>query len=351
MKKEEKEMSGTIAWRSPSNIALIKYWGKRPIQIPENASISFTLNEAYSETFLSFKPRSNGEPKVTFRFEGSKEEAFAARIEKFLSSLQGEMPFIEDYTFEVESSNSFPHSSGIASSASSMSALSLCLCDMEQLILSNHLSKAQRLRRSSHIARLGSGSASRSVIPKLAVWGKSVHVPNSADEYAVAYNGVDSVFDSFHDDVLIVSKEKKSVSSSQGHALMDGNIYAKARYQQADQNMKLLLSSMKEGDLWTFGKIVEDEALSLHALMMCSDPSFILMKPNTLQVIESIRKFRKDTKVPIFFTLDAGPNVHILYPDAVIKKATEFIKTQLIQYAEEGRIIHDQVGNGPVKLM
>ena len=340
-----------VSWRSPSNIALIKYWGKKPIQIPANASISFTLSEAHSETSVAFSPRNSDQKWIQFLFEGQDEPTFASRIERFLNSLKEEMPFLSDYNFKIESSNSFPHSSGIASSASSMSALSLCLCDIENQVLGKKERNEHWYNRASHIARLGSGSASRSVLPRIAVWGQSPHIPHSSDQYAIAYNTVNPIFHTFHDDVLIVSKEKKSVSSSQGHALMDGNIYASSRYQQADRNMSYILDFMQEGDLMAFGKVVEDEALSLHALMMCSDPSFILMKPNTLNVIEKIRAYRASTGHPIFFTLDAGPNVHILYPDSIQSEVDQFIKNELLAFAEDGKVIKDQVGDGPIKLL
>ena len=131
---------------------------------------------------------------------------------------------------------------------------------------------------------------------------------------------------------------------------METNIFASTRYQQAENHMRLILDAMKGGDLEKFGKIVEDEALTLHALMMCSDPSYILMEPNTLAVIREIRNFRKKTDMPIYFTLDAGPNVHILYPDSAAEAIQNFIESELIKYAVNGKIIKDQVGPGPVKL-
>jgi len=88
----------------------------------------------------------------------------------------------------------------------------------------------------------------------------------------------------------------------------------------------------------------------LHALMMCSNPSFILMKPNTLEMISRIRQFRKTSDLPVYFTLDAGPNIHLLYPDSCSEKIQSFIQTKLISLCEDGRIIRDQVGSGPVEI-
>lgn len=342
--------SGVVKWQSPSNIALIKYWGKRPVQIPQNASISYTLSDAHTNTSVNYKPRTASADWITFLFEGKEEKSFADRIEKFLSSLDDYFPFLSQLSLKIESDNSFPHSSGIASSASSMSALAMCLCDMERSLFGTLTDDADFRAKASFISRLGSGSAARSVYPLLASWGEHKALHGSSDLYASAYNDVDAVFRSMHDDVLIVSGEKKSVSSTAGHALMDTNPFAKTRYAQAGTNMTELLASMRSADFDQWGKIVEEEAMTLHALMMCSHPSYVLMKPGTLSVIDEIRAYRKETKLPIYFTLDAGPNVHILYPDIIGTTAQKFIQEQLKPYAEGGLIIEDQTGDGPVKL-
>ncbi len=343
--------TGEVGWISPSNIALIKYWGKKSVQKPMNASISFTLAEATTKTSLSFKPRKNGERWIDFYFEEQKQARFEERIVQYFSSLSEEMPFLGDYSYVIKSSNTFPHSAGIASSASAMSALALCLCDIENVISEEIRQEGDFLKRASFIARLGSGSAARSLFPSMSVWGKSEHVAYSSDEYAIAYSNIHESFLSFHDDVLIVSDEKKSVSSSAGHQLMNGNPFAPVRYAQAKKNMGLLLSSLQSGDLDLFGKIVEEEALTLHALMMCSDPGYILMKPNTLSILEKIRSFRQNTSLPVFFTLDAGPNVHVLYPDSERDKIETFIKSELLSLSQSNQIIKDHVGSGPEKFI
>ena len=349
MQNPPNNQDGQVTWTSPSNIALIKYWGKRPIQIPENPSISFTLSKAVTTTSVSYRSRVLNEEWVVFKFHGKEEPSFANRIIKFFNSLQNEFTFLKDYQFQINSENSFPHSSGIASSASSMSALALALCEIEKKVL-NLKDDNFFLNRVSHIARLGSGSASRSVFPYMAAWGKTELIKNSSDQYAVPFSSYHEIYKSFHDDVLIVSDEKKSVSSTAGHKLMETNIFAPTRYKQAETNLSMLLGALSSGDLEAFGKIVEDEAMTLHALMMCSDPSFILMKPETLSVIEKIRSFRLSSKLPIYFTLDAGPNVHILYPETIIKEAKDFINNELIQFAKNNKVIEDQVGSGPFKL-
>jgi diphosphomevalonate decarboxylase len=341
---------GKVGWQSPSNIALVKYWGKRGKQIPQNPSISFTLSECRSETFIEYEKA--GKFGFQFFFEGKENPSFGAKIEKFLLDNQAFFPFINQLNLKVESHNTFPHSSGIASSASSMSAFVMGLIEIERsLSLSKGRPVDMDLQKASYFSRLASGSAARSVFPKLALWGQTEACQGSSDEYAVSLeNDIHPVFKSFRDAILIVSGETKSVSSRAGHALMEGNPYASARYAQANENIKNLLSALQSGDLDTFINITESEALQLHALMMCSKPSYILMKPNTLNLINEIREFRHESKISLCFTLDAGPNVHLLYPESEAEKVEYFIKNVLVNYCDQGRWIADQVGEGPKKL-
>jgi len=251
------------------------------------------------------------------------------------------------FSLRIESDNSFPHSSGIASSASSMSALVMALLDIE----CTHNGSTISLEKASYLSRLASGSASRSVFPELAIWGSHSSINGSSNLYAVEYGKeVNPIFNTFHDDILIVSKTEKSVSSTAGHALMNDNIYAGNRYMQANQNLMDIIRAMKEGDLERFGTIVESEALTLHALMMCSTPSYMLMEPHTISIINEIRRYRKETKQPLYFTLDAGPNIHLLYPDSIADEVNPFIIEVLKPYCVDGKIINDRVGQGPKKL-
>ena len=352
-----KDHQGKVGWASPSNIALVKYWGKRGKQLPQNPSISFTLSECRSETFVEFERADRF--GFSFFFEGKKTPAFGSKIEKFLMDNQAFFPFINQLNLKVESRNTFPHSSGIASSASSMSAFVMCLLDIESMLVgpstlrgASGASGSGTLTKASYFSRLASGSAARSVFPKMALWGATPYYKGSSEEYAVSLaDDIHPVFKTFHDSILIVSGEAKSVSSRVGHALMEGNPYAPARYAQANENIKNLLAALKGGDLDTFINITESEALQLHALMMCSNPSYILMKPNTLRIIEIIRQFREETKTPLCFTLDAGPNVHLLYPDSEAAKVEPFIQDVLTNYCDQGRWIADRVGDGPKKLL
>jgi len=343
---------GGITWRSPSNIAIIKYWGKYGVQLPQNPSLSLTLAAACTDTRLEYEMRENTcGIELDFFFHQQPNEAFAAKIKTYLESLVPVFPFLEQLKFTIYSGNSFPHSAGIASSASAMSALALALCSLEDLLFGTLKEPEAFDRKASWLARLGSGSACRSIFPHAAVWGESRFVPGSSNEFAVPVGDrLHELFKDFHDDILIVSADEKAVSSRDGHALMEANPYAATRYEQARTRMGTLLDAMQAGDLETFGKIAEDEALTLHALMMCSNPSYILMQPGTLAIIDRVRAWRAETGHPVYFTLDAGPNVHLLYPGEIVAEVRGFIEEELTEFCENGHYLQDWVGEGPEEL-
>lgn len=332
-----------ITWKSPSNIALVKYWGKYDVQIPANPSISFTLSEAATTTTLGYAP---GSGNIRIFLDDVETPSFLPKIQTFFERTEELFPFTKDYDFEIRTSNSFPHSSGIASSASGMSALALSLVSMKEEL---GYEVEHFYREASTAARLGSGSGSRSVYGPLAAWGQHAEIEGSSDEFAVAFKDVDPVFTTFQDTILLVDKGEKTVSSTVGHGLMENHPYAAQRFEQAHENQSVLLTAMLEGDIETFGEIVESEALTLHAMMMTSLPYFILMKPNTLEVINAVWAFRKETGNPLYFTLDAGANVHLLYPESHKEVILQFIDNSLRTFCKDGSYLCDYVGLGPTK--
>ncbi len=343
---------GEVTWQSPSNIALVKYWGKLDHQIPANPSISFTLDSCRTTTTLKFRKKEKISDNFDFElvFEGEKKESFRPKIQKFLERVEQYLPFLKDYKFIIETSNSFPHSSGIASSASGMSALALCLMSLERQ-LDPEMSEENFTRKSSFLARLGSGSACRSIEGELVVWGFQRNIYGSSDLYGVPFRDeVHENFRNYRDTILLVDKGEKQVSSTVGHELMNGHPYAERRFQQAHDNLDRLKKIFRSGDLSEFIKVVESEALTLHAMMMTSEPYFLLMKPNTLEIINKIFRFREETGLHLCFTLDAGANVHLLFPEKEEEKTLQFIESELKQYCQNGQYINDRVGSGAKKL-
>ncbi|HZW62016.1 MAG TPA: diphosphomevalonate decarboxylase [Flavobacteriaceae bacterium] len=342
---------GIITWEAPSNIALVKYWGKKTNQIPENPSLSFTLSRCKTITTLSYSIK---EDNSGFAFEvfldGEKKDSFKPKIETFFKRIEPYLPFLKAYTFKIETTNTFPHSSGIASSASGMSALALCLLSIEKMI-HPEMTADFFTKKASFLARLGSGSACRSVEGSLIVWGKTKTIKDSTDLFGTKYPyKVHDNFNNYQDTILLVDKGEKQVSSTLGHKLMHNHPFAKTRFKQAHENLEKLKGILENGDLNQFIEVMESEALTLHAMMMTGFPYFILMKPNTLEIINKIWKYRQDTGLPVGFTLDAGANVHVLYPEEHTKPVLKFIKNELVAYCQNEQYICDQIGLGANQL-
>lgn len=346
---------GTFKWSAPSNIALVKYWGKKENQIPANPSISFTLNNCKTITSLIFSKKENTENfSFDLLFEGNPKDDFKPKIQKFFERISIYLPFLKDYHFTIATENTFPHSSGIASSASGMSALAMNLMSLEKELsrsFGTEMTDDYFFQKASFLARLGSGSACRSVKGSVVVWGNHSEIDGSSDLFGVEFpNQIHENFKNYQDTILLVDKGEKQVSSTVGHDLMHDHPYAERRFEQAHDNLSKIKTVLESGNLNEFINIVESEALTLHAMMMTSMPYFILMKPNTLEIINRIWKFRNETKIPVCFTLDAGANVHVLYPENVREKVLEFIKDELVGYCQNSQYICDEIGFGATKL-
>ena len=348
----EAPLSGTSHWESPSNIALVKYWGKSDIQIPKNTSISFTLNKCLTNTKLDFSKKKNNSQFVDFDiyFNEQLKLDFKPKIQSFFERILKYCPYILYYKFKINTSNTFPHSSGIASSASGISALALCIMSLEKLI-NPKISDDYFYMKASFLSRLGSGSACRSLKGSVNLWGTHSSFNTSSNLYSIEFPyKVHDIFNTYHDAVLLVDKGIKTVSSTVGHNLMNNHPFADKRFQIAQNNIDKLSAILKNGDTNEFVKLVEDEALMLHGLMMTSDPSYILIKSKTLQIIESIREFRSKNNIPVCFTLDAGANVHVLFPDRYSDRVYDFIERNLKIHCENNSYIRDCVGFGAKQL-
>ena len=327
----------TSKWMAPSNIAFVKYWGKRENQIPANSSLSMTLSECRTITQTHFIPSDH--LKVELFLDGKENPAFSKKIFNYVEKLIPLLPVLSKVHLKIETSNTFPHGTGIASSASGMAAIALTMTDF--LYHCSGLSKTLDFyKEASFLARLGSGSACRSLFGGFTTWGEY-----SSNEFATPLE-VHESFKNLNDSILVVSSEEKKVSSTSGHGLMNDHFYAERRFTQANFNLNRCVSALQSGDMDLLGSILESEALSLHAMMLTSPSPYILLLPNTLKAIEILLQFRRDTKIPVYFTLDAGPNLHLIYPESDKKNVLTFINSELSHLSE--MIIHDRLGDGPV---
>ena len=381
-----------MGWESPANIALVKYWGKYPIQKPMNPSVSFVLSRSVVRLVIGFGIAGrSGSGLHHFTLNGQPNEGFRKRLAGFIESLIPSFPFLRGMALSISSESTFPHSAGIASSAAAFSALALCICEMQERVKtrSDHesspgsgptdaaamtpdaldvindavkpihtnrrnalLQDADFIRSASNIARLGSGSACRSLQDGFVVWGKTPLLGSASDDYGVRVDNenVANQFNALRDAVLIVDDTTKKVSSSAGHALMHGHAYRENRVAQANGNLSSILNAIRTGDEELFFNILENEALSLHSLMMSSNPGYILMRPNTITLLEKIRDFREQNKVSLGFTMDAGPNIHLIYFERDRQTVHAWISSELAPLCKDKIWIDDAMGRGPQPL-
>lgn len=306
--------------------------------------MSFTLDACKTDTTLIATENSGGTQQIEVYVDGMRQDDFLPKVEKLISYAISRFPKLGQFNFRIETSNTFPHSSGIASSASGMSALALCLVSLAQ---SENILESDFMIEAGVLARLGSGSACRSLYGGVVEWGIHEALPGSSDDHALQVRDVHPVFQNYRDTILLIHKGRKHVSSTAGHNLLDDHPFASTRFELANANLLNMLGVLRTGDLAKFIEITEAEALMLHALMMTSNPSFLLMQAGTVAVIHKIREFREQYSIPVAFTLDAGANVHVLYPAQHEAQVLLFIENELAQHCQDRAYLCDAVGQGP----
>lgn len=281
---------------APANIAFIKYWGKRngSLNLPFSNSISMNLSECFTKTTVEFdEGLSDDAVKIDGKIATEKERA---RVSKFLDEVR-KLAKMKAYA-KVDSKNSFPKGTGIASSASAFAALALAGSRAAGLNLSK--------KELSILARLGSGSACRSTPDGFVEWKKGTKHKTSYAVQLVPPNHWD-----LRDIVLILSTKEKKVGSTEGHKLAPSSPFFKKRLQTLPKRINSLREALLKKDFPGFGRLLEQEAIELHIIAMTCNPPIFYLEPATWEIINKVRKWREEG-VPIFFTLDAGPNVHLI---------------------------------------
>jgi len=350
MQPDKPEPEGSVEWRSPSNIALIKYWGKQGNQIPMNPSLSVTLKYAFTQTELKWHPN-DGTTQGEFDFFLSGQKVgpkFEKRVGNLINEMAKAYPVLNDLYFTITSLNTFPHSTGIASSASGLSALALSLLSAAQRATGKADEYPRFLQKASHYARLGSGSACRSIYGPYAIWGGGVNT-ESSDEYAIPYKPHQD-FETIYDSILIFSEKPKKVGSSAGHKLMDEHFYRQGRINQVRENSFRLLKALETGDFDVWQEVVEQEALSLHGLMFASHEPVLLLEPDTIRFIHDLNAFRAGKGLKVAFTIDAGPNIHLLYADEHREIIRNFISEWIMDHHLQIQVLDDETGKGAKQL-
>ncbi len=324
-------MKATIC--AGSNIAFIKYWGvdDATINLPQNNSISMTLADAHTTTTLEWLPaRALTQDEITL--DGVRlDERKAARLVRHLDRVRTLATV--DYRARVVSQNNFPMASGIASSASGFAALTTAACHALGLNLD-----ATRL---SAIARRGSGSASRSLFGGFVEWERGYD-----DASSVAHQLHPADHWDLYDVVAVVSGVEKAVSSEQGHGLAGSSPLNRGRVAGLDHALAEVRTALADRDLHRLGPVIEQDALAMHAVMMTSSPNLLYWQPGTLEIIHAIRQWREQEGLAAYFTIDAGPNIHVICEAAT----APIVQSRLQTLSSVQQIIVSRPGPAPLVL-
>ena len=279
-----------------ANIAFIKYWGKRDaeLNLPANPSLSMNLDRLTTVTTVEFSPDYDDDLVILDGREqrGEARRRIVAHLDRVraMAGLRARA--------RVISENSFPVGAGLASSASGFAALSLAASRAAGLELSQ--------RELSILARFGSGSACRSVPGGFSEW-----TAGTSSEESFAKQIAPPEHWELRDVIAIVSRAKKRVGSTEGHSLAPSSHLYQARVASVADRLAQAKAALLERDLATLGRIIEEDAISMHAVMMTSRPPIYYWQPSSIKLIHEVQDWRAEG-LEVYFTFDAGPNVHLI---------------------------------------
>ena len=316
------------------NIAFIKYWGKKKgledLRIPVNSSISMPIKQLTTTTTVEFSSQFK---ENTFILDGKvqsgkKLQKVTDHVERFKMSSRasakdlvnkGISPASDaaemtatDYKFKVTSTNNFPTGAGIASSASGFAALTLALNKTFSLQLSE--------KQLSIMARIGSGSACRSIPEGWVEW-----IAGNSNETSYAKTIFPADWWDIADIVVTFDKTEKKVSSSEAMKFASTSPFFETRQKKIKDKISKLKTIIKTKNFREFGKLIEQEAIELHTIIMTQNPSIIYWSDKTIQTIHQVGQWREQG-LPVYFTIDAGSNIHLIVEQKNKKDAQEIIR-------------------------
>jgi len=286
----------TSTAQSHPNIAFIKYWGNRDntLRLPMNGSISMNLDGLTTRTTVSFQHTLPFDELIINGREVT--GAGLDRVSYILDIIRG-MANIHERA-EVMTENNFPSGAGIASSASAFAALALAGSKAAGLNLSEP--------ELSRLARRGSGSASRSIPGGFVEWQMG-----TTDEDSFAFSIAPPDHWNLVDCIAIVSASHKKTGSTEGHSVAPTSPLQAARVADAPRRLEICRDAILNKDFDSFVSIVELDSDMMHAVMMTSTPALHYWKPASLDVMDSVRAWRREG-IPACYTMDAGANVHVI---------------------------------------
>lgn len=279
---------------APSNIAFIKYWGKKDetLRLPENASISMNLSNMNTITTVEFSGKYKKDSVIINNKRNKKDKE---RVIKHLNRIR-KISGIKEKA-KVVSETRFSIGTGSSSSAAGFAALSLAGVKAADFDMSE--------KNLSILARQGSGSACRSIPDGFVEWlkGKNSKTSYSYSLYPASYWNILDI-------VAVVNKKKKEIKSTKGMKNAKTSSFYKTRLKRINSKIKFLKLFIKNKDFVSFGHLIEAEALELHSIMLTCNPYLMYWLPNTVLLMHLVRLWRKE--FPVYFTINTGQDIHII---------------------------------------
>ncbi len=322
--------SRTATARAHPNIAFIKYWGDQDpcLRIPANGSLSMNLAGLTTQSRVSFEAGLRGdELRVN---EQTISGAGLERVTELLDRVR-EMAGLRQFA-QVDSHSNFPIGAGIASSAAAFAALSMAASTAVGLELSES--------ELSRLARSGSGSACRSIPGGFVEWQAG-----SRDEDSYAFSIAPPEHWALVDCIVLVNQAHKAVGSTAGHALALTSPIQQARVADAPRRLEIGRKAIIHKDFQMLAEMIELDSNLMHAIMITSTPPLLYWQPATLAVMGLVQELRQ-SGLPAAYTIDAGPNVHVLTPAECASEVT----ARLVQLEGVQQVLTAAPG-GPAVLM
>ncbi len=284
----------TISARAHTNIALIKYWGKADphLRLPLMSSLSMTLDAFYTDTTVT----KTAGPSTFYLNQQKQAGSASQRVLAYVGKLQRRFG-LHDH-LQIKSVNHVPTAAGLASSSSAFAALAAAFCHYYKIEVSP--------KELSRLARLGSGSASRSVYGGFAIWRKG-----QSDQDSYAYPLIEKPTMDLHLLAVEINTHPKKLSSTKGMQIAQSSPFFQPWLRRNSQEIQEMITAIKENDFTKLGSLAELNANEMHAVNLTANPPFTYFEPATIEAIKLVERLRKQG-IECYYTIDAGPNLKIL---------------------------------------
>ena len=330
-----KHIVGEASYRAHANIAFIKYWGTRDpdLNLPFTHSLSMTLSHAHTTTTVEWREGAGADEIRINGIEcvGSARQRIVDHLDRIRHSCS------QPLTARVCSRNNFPTSAGIASSASGFCALTLAA----HAGLHGPVNE-QDIQPLARLARLASGSACRSFYGGFVQWQAGDDHESSMPIQLHEASHWDLL-----DCIVVISADEKAVSSQEGHGLARSSFLLPSRIEHVHRTWSVAKEAVRSRNLEVLGSIVETDAMFMHAVMLTSRPPLVYLNSDSIKLIHAILTWRDKDALPVYFTIDAGSNIHLLCEahlrDELLQRLGE------LEYVQQ--VIVNHPGPNPIQII